>query len=70
MLHDTAILVVSSKLEMEAELGRAVAAAAAKASVRRSYGILVTRHDFSTFSVALSASVPYGLIREKDLAGR
>lgn len=30
-------------------------------------GILVTRHSFRTFTVALSRDVEYGLIRELDL---
>ena len=30
-------------------------------------GILVTRVDFTTFTVALSLDIPFGLIREVDL---
>lgn len=30
-------------------------------------GILVTRIDFSTFTVALSPDIPFGLTREIDL---
>lgn len=33
-------------------------------------GILVTRHDPSLYTVALSADVPYGVIMERDVYGR
>ena len=31
------------------------------------YGILVTRHTFTTFTVALHAEIGHGMIQEKDL---
>ena len=31
-------------------------------------GILVTRHGPTSFTVALSADVPYGITQERDLA--
>jgi hypothetical protein len=33
-------------------------------------GILITLHDFTKFTVALSPDVPFGLIQEHDLAKR
>ena len=33
-----------------------------------SHGILVTRHGPTSFTVALSADVPYGTTQERDLA--
>jgi hypothetical protein len=32
------------------------------------HGILVTRHGPTSFTVALSADVPYGITQERDLA--
>lgn len=39
-----------------------------RASMGRKLGIVVTRHDFCRFSVALTAEVPYGTIQERDQA--
>jgi hypothetical protein len=36
----------------------------------RSHRILVTRHDFNHFSVALSSDVPFELIHEHDQVRR
>ncbi|MGZ3387541.1 MAG: hypothetical protein ACXVB5_21925 [Isosphaeraceae bacterium] len=33
-----------------------------------SHGILVTRHGSTSFTVALSEDVPYGITQERDLA--
>jgi hypothetical protein len=33
-----------------------------------SHGILVTRHGSTSFTVTLSADVPYGITQERDLA--
>jgi hypothetical protein len=33
-----------------------------------SHGILVTRHGPNSFTVTLSADVPYGITQERDLA--
>ena len=33
-----------------------------------SHGILVTRHGPTSFTVTLSADVPYGITQERDLA--
>jgi hypothetical protein len=47
-------------------LNAAVAEAHAEASTGGILGVLVTRHDFNRFSVALSPEVPYRLTRERD----
>ncbi|TQJ66322.1 hypothetical protein FBY31_0329 [Arthrobacter sp. SLBN-100] len=52
-----------------AELNKAVKMAAEIAGEQRC-GILITLHDFTKFTVALSPDVPFGLIQEHDLAKR
>jgi hypothetical protein len=49
---------------MQNHLDEAVAAATAQAMRERRQGILVTRHGFGSFTVALSDAVPFGLTRE------
>ena len=41
--------------------------ARAQALKEGSHGILVTRHGPTSFTVTLSADVPYGITRERDL---
>jgi len=60
--------VVETVQERDFELDRAMATARFRASMDRKLGIVVTRHDFCRFSVALTADVPYGLIHERDHA--
>lgn len=59
-------LSVSSKSQMASELTRAVQLAAERASDGEQGGILVTRHSYSRFTVALSSEVPFGTIIELD----
>ncbi|MFF1880671.1 hypothetical protein ACFVVC_04285 [Pseudarthrobacter sp. NPDC058196] len=59
---------VEYKAEVDEKLDAAVAAARSHASTDRTRGVLVTRHDFDHFSVALSPDVPFGLIYELDRA--
>lgn len=62
---------VEHKTELYQRLDAAVAAARNEASAGRLlHGVLVTRHDFDHFSVALSPDVPFGLTREHDQACR
>jgi hypothetical protein len=60
--------VVTSLEERDLHLDRAIDTAQVLASVDVKLGVLVTRHDFRRFSVALTPEVPYGLIKERDLA--
>ncbi|BCW86618.1 hypothetical protein NicSoilE8_42910 (plasmid) [Arthrobacter sp. NicSoilE8] len=60
--------VVATREERDSKLDRAVSAAQALASIDARLGILVTRHDFWRFSVALSPDVAYGHIQECDSA--
>jgi hypothetical protein len=57
---------VERKTELYETLNAAVAAAYADELDDRSQGVLVIRHDFNHFSVALSSDVPFGLIHEHD----
>lgn len=57
---------VSERRELEAILDRETAAAIA-AATRLGTGLVVTRHDARTFTVAASPEVPPGLIHERDL---
>lgn len=59
-------LLVTGKEEMNLEINRAVEAATGMAQIERHRGVLVTRHDFYRFTVALDSSVPFGLISESD----
>lgn len=61
---------VETKTEMNQRLDAAIAAAHQTAFATGSHGVLVTRHDFSHFSVALSPEVPFGLTLERDKARR
>jgi predicted glycosyltransferase len=51
---------------MERQLEEAVTAAKSRAMHERRQGILITRHDHSKFTVALTDRVPFGLTREAD----
>jgi hypothetical protein len=61
---------VKDKAELYQKLDAAVTAAQTHALVDGAAGVLVTRHDFSHFSVTLSPNVPFGLIHEDDQARR
>lgn len=54
----------TDRASMERELGEAVAAAMTPAMREGRRGILVTRHDSSSFTVDLSDAVPFGLTCE------
>lgn len=60
--------VVTTPQERDSELSKAVASAKFQAAMAGKFGVLVTRHDFSRFSVSLTPSVPYGAIHEQDYA--
>jgi hypothetical protein len=49
---------------LQHELNSAVTTAQVKAMEQREHGILVTRHDYGSFTVEISPEVPYGLTRE------
>ncbi|UVJ38632.1 hypothetical protein [Arthrobacter sp. CJ23] len=61
-------IIVTNPTQRDIELNMAVQMAAECAAEDKRQGILVTRHDFSRFTVALTPDVPFGLIRERDLA--
>ncbi len=60
----TIALTVGDRGSMERQLDQAVSAAKAEALIERRRDILVTRHGFESFSVALSDDVPFGETRE------
>lgn len=57
-------LSVSDRSTMEAQLEEAVSAARLQAMQERQRGILVTRHNYTRFTVELSPEVPFGVTRE------
>lgn len=61
---------VKFKAEMDAQLDAAIATARSAAFAARTHGVLVTRHDFGHFTMALSPEVPFGLVLEQDHARR
>jgi hypothetical protein len=62
---DLPILVkVTDRASMERRLDEAVTLARTRAMQERRQGILVTRHDYDSFTVALSDAVPFGMTRE------
>jgi hypothetical protein len=69
-MYVIADFIANNKTERDEKLDMAVASARIDASTDGTRGILVTRHDFSHFSVSLSPNVPFGLTHEHDCAGR
>lgn len=61
---------VKDKADMDENLDAAVMAAISHSLTDGTCGVVVTRHDFGHFSVALSPDVPFGLVHEQDLAHR
>ena len=61
-------IVITDPTSRDAQLNSAVKVAAEIAGQDQHCGILITRHDFRKFTVALSPDVPFGLIQEHDLA--
>ena len=57
---------VANRASMEDRLEEAVTAARAMAIRNGRQGILVTRHSYYSFTVALSEDVPFGLSRENQ----
>lgn len=51
---------------IEEELNAAEDATIQQAKEEGRYGVLVTRHGYTTFTVAVSAKVPYGQTMEED----
>ncbi|KRE72733.1 hypothetical protein [Arthrobacter sp. Soil762] len=62
--------VVTNTAQRDIELNLAIQFAAECATAGKHRGILITRHDFSRFTVALSPDVPFGVIHERDLVAR
>lgn len=60
---------VQHRAELNERLDTAIAAAHAEASTN-CRGVLVTRHDFDHYTVALSPTIPFGVIHEVDQARR
>lgn len=52
--------------DMEVRLNEAIDTAMSTAARERSGGVLVTRHSPAHFTVAITAQVPYGWVREHD----
>lgn len=63
-------LFVRDPADKETQLALALEAAIQAAGVQKACGVLVTRHQYSKFTVALSPAVPYGLTYELDLCPR
>jgi hypothetical protein len=70
MRHIVADFRIEYKAELDERIDAAVAAARSDALANRTHGILVTRHDFDHFSVALTQEVPFGHIHEHDHVSR
>lgn len=54
----------ADRASMESRLDGAVDLVRTEALKERRRGILVTRHDYRSFTVALSDKVPFGMTRE------
>lgn len=64
--HDFPITVTATdRANLERRLDEAEAAAKAQAMQEGRQGILVTRHDYGSFTVTLSDAVPFGLTHEQ-----
>lgn len=57
-------ITATDRASMEQQLNEAVTVASSMAMHERRRGILITRHSYSSFTVALSDAVPFGLTRE------
>jgi hypothetical protein len=55
---------VTDRASMERQLDQDVTIAKTQAMHEGRQGILVTRHDYNSFTVDLSEAVPFGLTRE------
>lgn len=61
-------LVVQNPADKEVQLTTALGTAIQAAKVDKACGVLLTRHDYARFTVALSPKVPYGQTHELDLS--
>jgi hypothetical protein len=59
---------VQDSADKETQLTLALESAIQAAKVKKACGVLVTRHHYARFTVALSPQVPYGQTYELDLA--
>lgn len=66
----TISITIDRREDLEHHLDLAVGQAIRKAHASPNRGILVTRHDHSSFTIELSAEVPYGTTIERDLRAR
>ena len=57
-------ITATDRTSMERQLEEAVAEARTRAMQEGRQGILVTRRNYNSFTVALSDTVPFGLTRE------
>ncbi len=60
------VVTATDRASIEHLLDEAVDLVRTTAMHERRQGILVTRHDFDSFTVALSDAVPFGLTREHE----
>lgn len=60
-------LLVQNPADKETQLTLALGTAIQAAKVEKACGVLVTRHHYAKFTVALSSTVPYGQTYELDL---
>lgn len=60
----TMAITATDRASMERQLDEAVAVVQTRAMLEGRHGILVTRHAYDSFSVALSGAVPFGLTLE------
>ncbi|MCO4253733.1 hypothetical protein [Pseudarthrobacter cellobiosi] len=60
-------LLVQHPADKETQLKLALGTAIQAAKVEKTCGVLVTRHHYGKFTVALSPTVPYGQTYELDL---
>lgn len=63
----TVSVTITRREDLERQLDLASGKAIREAQVSSNRGILVTRHDHGSFTVELSAEVPYGTTIERDL---
>jgi hypothetical protein len=61
-------LVVRDAADREAQLKSALGVAIQEASLDKVCGVLLTRHHYARFTVALSPNVPYGQTFELDIS--
>ena len=57
---------IAHRRDLEVQLNRAVERAITEALREPGHGVLVTRHDYRTFTVELTKDVPPGLTAERD----